>query len=64
MKDPIARGVISESDVLADFHDLAKGTCDRRGPDGITLAKNSGGAHLDLMTAWCILAAWRGRKGG
>jgi len=61
MKDPIARGVISESDVVADFYDLAKGTYDRRGPEEITLAKNGGGAHLDLMTAAYILAAWRGR---
>ena len=61
MKGPIARGVISESDVVADFYDLAKGTYDRRGPEEITLAKNGGGAHLDLMTAAYILAAWRGR---
>jgi ornithine cyclodeaminase len=61
LKDPIARGVISESDIVADFYDLAKGTYDRRGPDEITLAKNGGGAHLDLMTAAYILAAWRGR---
>jgi hypothetical protein len=27
----------------------------------ITLAKNGGGAHLDLMTAAYILGAWRGR---
>ncbi len=61
LKDPIARGVISESDIVADFYDLAKGTYDRRGPDEITLAKNGGGAHLDLMTAAYILGAWRGR---
>ena len=61
LKDPIARGVISESDIVADFYDLSKGTYDRRGPDEITLAKNGGGAHLDLMTAAYILAAWRAR---
>ena len=61
LKDPIARGVISESDIVADFYDLAKGTYDRRGPEEITLAKNGGGAHLDLMTAAYILGAWRGR---
>ena len=61
LTDPIARGVISESDIVADFYDLAKGTYDRRGPDEITLAKNGGGAHLDLMTAAYILAAWRAR---
>ncbi|PZQ97823.1 MAG: ornithine cyclodeaminase [Cereibacter sphaeroides] len=61
LMDPIARGVISESDVVADFYDLAKGSYDRRDPDEITLSKNGGGAHLDLMTAAYILEAWRGR---
>jgi ornithine cyclodeaminase len=61
LMDPIARGVISESDVVADFYDLARETYDRRGPDEITIAKNGGGAHLDLMTAAYILQAWRGR---
>ncbi|MCF1707680.1 ornithine cyclodeaminase [Tabrizicola sp. J26] len=59
--DPIARGVISESDVIADYYDLAKGTFTRRSPDEITIAKNGGGAHLDLMTAAYILNAWRRR---
>lgn len=61
IKDPIARGVISESDVIADYYDLAKGTFTRRSPAEITIAKNGGGAHLDLMTAAYILNAWRGR---
>ena len=29
--------------------------------DQITIAKNGGGAHLDLMTASYIAQAWRGR---
>ena len=61
LKDPIARGVISEGDVIADFYDLAKGSFDRRSPDEITVAKNGGGAHLDLMTAAYIVKAWRSR---
>ncbi len=61
LKDPIARGVISEADVIADYYDLEKGTFARRSPDEITIAKNGGGAHLDLMTATYILGAWRGR---
>lgn len=60
LKDPIGRGVISESDIIADFYDMAKGGFDRRSDDEITLSKNGGGAHLDLMTAAYILAAWRG----
>lgn len=62
LKDPIARGVIGEADVVADFYDLPKGSFDRRSPEEITLSKNGGGAHLDLMTAAYVLSAWRGRR--
>ncbi len=61
LKDPIARGVISEADIRADFYDLASGLYRRQSGDQITLAKNGGGAHLDLMTAAYILGAWRNR---
>lgn len=60
LKDPIARGVISESDVQADFYDLPAGHYRRRSADEITIAKNGGGAHLDLMTAAYILRIARG----
>jgi ornithine cyclodeaminase len=62
LMDPIARGVISEGDVIADFYDLGKGIYDRRSADEITIAKNGGGAHLDLMTTAYILATWRNRQ--
>ncbi|MBK5927433.1 ornithine cyclodeaminase family protein [Rhodobaculum claviforme] len=55
LKDPIARGVIGAHDIVADFHDIASGRFARGGPDEITLAKNGGGAHLDLMTARYLL---------
>ena len=61
LMDPIAHGVITEGDVIADFYDLASGAFARRSPDEITIAKNGGGAHLDLMTATYILAAGRNR---
>ena len=61
LKDPIARGVISESDILADFYDIASGSFCRTSDHDITIAKNGGGAHLDLITADYILQAWRGR---
>jgi ornithine cyclodeaminase len=32
----------------------------RHSADVITLFKNGGGAHLDLMTSRYILEAWRG----
>ncbi|MCP4983708.1 MAG: hypothetical protein GY935_24785 [Gammaproteobacteria bacterium] len=49
---PLASGVICENDVLADLSDL----CQQRHPgrqsdDEITLFKNGGGGHLDLMCA-------------
>ena len=49
---PLASGVISEADVIADLSDL----CQQRHPgrqsdDEITLFKNGGGGHLDLMCA-------------
>ncbi len=61
IKDPIARGVISESDIRADYYDLESGAFTRTSTDQITVAKNGGGAHLDLMTASYIMAAWRMR---
>lgn len=57
LKDPIARGVISEADIQADFYDLPAGHYRRRSAEEITIAKNGGGAHLDLMTAAYILRA-------
>jgi ornithine cyclodeaminase len=55
--DPIREGVITPADVRADFYDIACGTFARRREDEITLCKNGGGAHLDLMTSRYILAA-------
>ena len=54
---PLAEGVIAEKDVLGDFYDLSGGTFARQTESEITLCKNGGGAHLDLMTARYILAA-------
>ncbi len=51
---PIARGVITAKDVVADLYDLAAGFAWQRAPDDITVYKNGGGAHLDLMTAVAI----------
>jgi ornithine cyclodeaminase/alanine dehydrogenase-like protein (mu-crystallin family) len=60
LKIPIARGVISPADVVADLYDLAAGFAWQRAPDDITIHKNGGGAHLDLMTA---IAIYRGVVG-
>lgn len=49
---PIESGAIKESDVRGDLYDLAPGTvAGRSSPDDITMFKNAGGGHLDLMTA-------------
>jgi ornithine cyclodeaminase/alanine dehydrogenase-like protein (mu-crystallin family) len=61
LKVPIERGVIGKDDVVADLYDLAAGFAWRRSPDDITIYKNGGGAHLDLMTA---IAIYRGVEQG
>jgi len=63
LKIPIASRAISKSDVLADFYDIASGGFDIVAKDDITLFKNGGGAHLDLMTAKLILQKWRETQG-
>jgi ornithine cyclodeaminase/alanine dehydrogenase-like protein (mu-crystallin family) len=57
LKIPIAEGVLSKDDLIADFYSLADFT--RQGGDDITLFKNGGGAHLDLMTSRHILDKWQ-----
>ena len=56
-KDPLARGVIARDDVVGDLYDHKDGVFTRQ-PDDITLYKNGGGAHLDLMTSRYILDRW------
>jgi ornithine cyclodeaminase/alanine dehydrogenase-like protein (mu-crystallin family) len=54
---PIASGAIRKEDVLGDLYGLIGGDVPGRlGPDDITLFKNAGGGHLDLMTAQAIMA--------
>lgn len=57
--EPLASGAITEADVVADFYEM--GAYARRSEEEITIAKNGGGAHLDLMTADYILRQWRAR---
>ncbi|PTV95130.1 ornithine cyclodeaminase [Rhodobacter aestuarii] len=59
-RDPIARGVLAETEIVADYYDLGFGTFARQSAEEITLCKNGGGAHLDLMTARYILDAVQG----
>ena len=57
LKIPLDDGVFFESDVVGEFydHDVFR----REAEDEITLCKNGGGAHLDLMVARYILDAVR-----
>jgi ornithine cyclodeaminase len=61
--EPLRSGAITEADVIADFYDIAAGLYARTSEDEITIAKNGGGAHLDLMTADYIARMWAGRPG-
>jgi ornithine cyclodeaminase len=58
LRDPIARGVLNAGDVKADYYDLPNGSFNRTSADEITIFKNGGGAHLDLMVANAVLTAW------
>jgi ornithine cyclodeaminase len=57
IKIPLETGAITREHIIADFYDLGAFT---RCSDGeITICKNGGGAHLDLMTSRYILDQWR-----
>ncbi len=48
---PIADGVLSPEDIEGDLYDFLTGSGINRSSDDITVFKNGGGAHLDLMMA-------------
>ena len=54
---PLKSGAIQRSDILADFYSISDFR--RGGSDDITIFKNGGGAHLDLMTSRYVLDRWR-----
>jgi ornithine cyclodeaminase len=53
---PIRKDIITERDIRADLYDLCNGAAGRTSEQAITVYKNGGGAHLDLMTATYIFA--------
>ncbi len=59
---PLASGAITRADILGDLYDLAQGAPGRTSPADITLFKNGGGAHLDLMVGREILAAYKAQS--
>lgn len=60
LKIPLTTGVIGEDHIVADYYDLTK--FKRLSNDDITLFKNGGGAHLDLMTSRYILDVWKEKR--
>lgn len=59
LKIPLEAGVITDDHIVADYYELDQ--FQRQSADEITLFKNGGGAHLDLMTSRYILDVWKGR---
>jgi ornithine cyclodeaminase len=59
LKIPIEAGTITKDTIIADYYALDHFA--RHSDDEITLFKNGGGAHLDLMTSRYILDRWNAR---
>jgi ornithine cyclodeaminase/alanine dehydrogenase-like protein (mu-crystallin family) len=62
IRQSIANGAIRKEDVLGDLYDLVGGAVPGRLRSAdITLFKNAGGGHLDLMTAQAIMSQLEAR---
>ncbi|GHA48946.1 ornithine cyclodeaminase [Amylibacter ulvae] len=59
LKIPIADGAINTDDIIADYYDISTGKFARKSDSEITLFKNGGGAHMDLMIAKAIIKIWQ-----
>lgn len=59
---PIASGVIDASAVRGDLRELVAGDVGRCADAEITVFKNGGGAHLDLLIAGLIYGRWRSAR--
>jgi ornithine cyclodeaminase len=57
LKIPIEAGAYTQNQIVADYYALDRFM--RQSVDEITLFKNGGGAHLDLMTSRYILDRWQ-----
>ena len=57
IKIPLETSAITRDHIIADYYDLDAFT--RQTEDEITICKNGGGAHLDLMTSRYILSRWQ-----
>lgn len=54
--EPLKSGALKRDDIVADFYQLDQ--FKRQSEDEITVFKNGGGAHLDLMASRYILDRW------
>lgn len=59
LKIPLEAGRLQPDQIIADYYEMDQ--FQRQSEDEITLFKNGGGAHLDLMTSRYILDAWAAR---
>ncbi len=57
LKIPLESGALARDDIIADYYDLDR--FKRTSSTDITVFKNGGGAHLDLMTSRYILDQWQ-----
>ena len=54
---PIAKGVITRDAATGDLYKLVKGDAGRKDDKQITVYKNGGGAHLDIMVSLALVNA-------
>ena len=59
LKTPLENGTITRDAVKGDLHALVAGEAARQSADEITVFKNGGGAHLDIMVADALVRASR-----
>lgn len=52
---------LAREDIEGDMHDLVQGRAGRASDEEITVFKNGGGAHLDVMIAHAVYRALEGR---
>ena len=58
LKIPLDQGVIDRNSVKGDLHQLVAGSVGRKDDQDITVFKNGGGAHLDIMVSSALVKAF------
>ena len=59
---PLKAGIIERSAVKGDHHALVAGNAGRTSDDEITVFKNGGGAHLDIMVSAALVQAFQSKS--